>query len=69
MKLPLSLTIVAFAILAASCVSGGTNADARRQGYEQFLTRVASARADGYSPYWLGQSFDAGGPEAAPHPT
>ena len=59
MKLPLSLTIVALAILAASCVSGGTNEDARREGYDQFVTRVASAQRDGYTAYWLGRSFPA----------
>jgi hypothetical protein len=59
------LLIVIFVSCAGlSACAGPLNEQQQKdQLYDQFKTAVATASQDGYTPYWLGTSFKAGGLE------
>jgi hypothetical protein len=50
-------------LLAAACGGGGPRTDPQEDhpGFANFRETVASAEEDGYTPYWLGRGFPAGG--------
>src|SRR5438477_8233438 len=52
-------TICGAVVLLGACSALGTGA--RDQAYKNFLTAVAKAPQDGYTPYWLGRECEAGG--------
>lgn len=54
--------VLVVAIALARCSGGGApEAPSRESVFSDFKTVVASADRDGYTPYWLGREFTAGG--------
>jgi hypothetical protein len=60
-----SLLAMALALALASCTGGKSPAQtpetADEHFFNNFKTAAASAGKDGYTPYWLGREFTAGG--------
>ena len=68
MKFPLSRrACISFAVpllLAPACLgNSGGKPVTEEHFFDNFKTVVASAEQDGYTPYWLGRGFQAGGLE------
>jgi hypothetical protein len=55
----MSLFVIATAVVSSACLTAAPRAP--DQDYRNFQTAVASASKDGYTPYWLGRGFTAGG--------
>jgi hypothetical protein len=52
---------LAIAVGLVACDRAGTRQNAEAILSDNFKTVVATAPRDGYTPYWLGQEFEAGG--------
>lgn len=54
-------SVLTIGLLLAACGGPITHQDAEATLYDNFRTVVATAPGDGYTPYWLGRQFEAGG--------
>jgi|CXWL01.1.fsa_nt_gi hypothetical protein len=57
----LGLVTILFLSSCAQADQSDPPAEPQERGFSNFQTAVASADADGYTPYWLGREFEAGG--------